>query len=76
MNYEQVQEAVRAYKGVDLVRESSPEAGMFDLRHHSRQGRCLVWKMEDVNGRYRGTGARKEVVYYSNTAKFVAFGVE
>lgn len=32
--------------------------------------------MEDVNGRYRGTGARKEVVYYSNTAKFVAFGVE
>ena len=49
MTYEQVQEAVRAYKGVDLVRESSPKAGMFDLRHHSRQGRSYLsrerWKV-------------------------------
>ena len=50
MSGEQVQEAVRAVKGLDLLRESSTKAGIFDLRYHKRQGRSYLsgerWKMK------------------------------
>ena len=60
MSCEQVQEAVRAVKGLDLLRESSTKAGISDLRYHNRQVRRYLsgerWKVKMTGAEALGQG--------------------
>lgn len=55
--------------GFALARENYPKAGVFNLTH-TRQVRITLVETEEEDGRYKGPGAGKSVVCYSNTAEF------